>query len=283
MQCFTIEGMGIVNYKYKTPHFVKNPSELRKYPKSAGFTCNKETTWTMSLLLIFHNLLFTGMNPKEKDHVPKVFCYCVVQINLTLIEVWVCARSEDIPDTVRNITQQNSHSLLVPYGWTCWGKRPQIPQSSEILNLKPLALPRNPLPAVAQPLYQSITVPAPVSQMAVVPHGQWRATPACYLSRLASTCQLGQPCSYLSTTNHRVTIYHMSHCRPDYNMAQEIGEEWWQSFRERCQWGSCKAELRCHSNLAIDHPTTEALERSQCFFEPLMPPLSLPVTVNNPI
>lgn len=69
----------------------------------------------------------------------------------------------------------------------------QAPPPSEILNLKQLALPRNPSPTFMQPLYQFITVPALLSQMVGVPHGQRRATPACYLSRLASTCQPGRP------------------------------------------------------------------------------------------
>ncbi|CAB1415250.1 unnamed protein product, partial [Pleuronectes platessa] len=49
-------------------------------------------------------------------------------------------------------------------------------------------LPKNPSPALKKPISQSITAIAPLCQMARVSHGQWRATHACYLSKLASTC-----------------------------------------------------------------------------------------------
>lgn len=59
--------------------------------------------------------------------------------------------------------------------------------------------------------------------------------------------------------------------------------KWWQRRRKGSQSVGLEAEFRYQSNLAIGHATIQALVRSNFFFEPLVPPLGLPFTVNKPI
>lgn len=146
----------------------------------------------------------TGKTSTKKEILS---CYGVFPINLTPVVFWVSTQ------TLWS-SRQSRHCNISAIWLDLWCTRPQSPPPSDkILHCQGIP-PRH----VCSPYIRSITGPTLLSQMAGVPHGQRRATSACHLSRLASTCQLGrplgQPCSYLSpTTPHSHHPSHVSDCR----------------------------------------------------------------------